>query len=280
MEEIKGDTDNELDTFRNRWLVDKDFPFEEAKKILIRESEDLKIFFELQKKIMTSNMGNDSIIKSYWQNIDSDRLKAKIIKTYHKSLSQEFIGKVIGNENVLVRQALATTLGQLPLDLKSENESLLDDGSYITKEEMLYKLWTNYPSNREKYLNKTKGIIGFSNRNIRLLWLSLALLTKDYEPNNTNNYYMELSGYTSPKYPYEVRQGAFQFLQQLIGLSDNNLLDLVGATQHHSWQFRKYARSLLDQLMEKKEYRERIDGLRAKFNMEELRYITNKLILE
>jgi aminopeptidase N len=225
-------------------------------------------------------MDNDSIIKRYWQNTDSDRLKSKIIKTYHKSLSQEFIKEILRNENVLVRQALATSMEQLPLDMKSEYESLLDDASYITKEEMLYKLWANYPNDRGKYLNRTKDIIGFSNKNIRLLWLSLALLTRDYEPNNTNNYYLELSGYTSPIYSNEVRQGAFQFLGQLIGLSDSNLLDLVGATQHHSWQFRKYARSLLDELLEKKEYRERIEGLRAKFNGEELRYMNNKLISE
>ncbi len=81
-------------------------------------------------------------------------------------------------------------------------------------------------------------------------------------------------------YTNEVRQGAFQFLEQLIGFSDNNLLDLVDATQHHSWQFRKYARSLLDQLLEKKEYKDRIDRLSVKFNKEELRYISNKLISE
>lgn len=280
LKEMEGSTGHDLTAFRNRWLVDKVFHFDEAKGILVSESEDLKTFFELQKDMMTSSMDNESIIKKYWENIHSDQLKAKIIKTYFKSLSQDFIGEVLGSESVLVRQALATSIVQLPLDLKSEYESLLDDGSYITKEEMLYKLWINYPNEREKYLNRTKGIIGFSNKNIRILWLTLALLTKDYESNSTNEYYSELSGYTSPIYSNEVRQGAFQFLAQLIGFSDNNLLDLVDATQHHSWQFRKYARSLLDELLEKKEYRDRIDRLRVKFNKEELRYISNKLISE
>ena len=276
--ELVSDTD--LGAFRKRWLEDKEFPFGEAKTSLVRESEDLRNFFGLQKKVMTSSMDNESIIKKYLESTNSDQLKAKIIKTYYKSLSQDFIKELLRIESVLVRQALATSTVQLPLDLKSEYESLLDDRSYITKEEMLYKLWINYPNEREKYLDKTKGIIGFSNKNIRILWLTLALLTKDYESNNTNEYYLELSGYTSPVYPYEVRQGAFQFLEQLIGFSDNNLLDLVDATQHHSWQFRKYARSLLDQLLEKKEYRDRIDKLRVKFNKEELRYISNKLISE
>ncbi|MEG3659111.1 M1 family metallopeptidase [Arenibacter palladensis] len=276
--ELVSDTD--LDAFRNRWLEDKEFPFGEAKTSLVRESEDLRNFFGLQKELMTSSTDNESIIKRYWGNTKSDQLKSQIIKTYYKSLSDDFLSEAIRSNNVRVRQAIALAVGQIPLDLKSEFESLLEDASYIIKEAMLYKLWINYPGDRVNYLNKTKDIIGFSNKNIRLLWLSLALLTKDYEPNNTNEYYLELSEYTSPIYPTEVRQGAFQFLEQLIGLSDNNLLDLVNASQHHSWQFRKYARSLLDQLLEKKEYRDRIDRLSVKFNEEELRYISNKLISE
>ncbi|MDX1769311.1 MAG: M1 family metallopeptidase, partial [Arenibacter troitsensis] len=273
-------SDTNLDAFRKRWLEDKDFPFGEAKTSLVRESEDLRNFFGLQKELMTSSTDNESIIKRYWENTRSDQLKSQIIKTYYKSLSDDFISEALRSNNVRVRQAIALAVGQIPLDLKSEFESLLGDESYITQEAMLYKLWINYPSNRANYLNKTKGIIGFSSKNIRLLWLSLALLTKEYESNNTNEYYQELSQYTSPLYSTEVRQGAFQFLEQLIGLSDNNLLDLVNASQHHSWQFRKYARSLLDQLLEKKEYRDRIDRLSVKFNKEELRYISNKLILE
>jgi aminopeptidase N len=273
-------TDANLVTFRNRWLVDKDFPFDEAKKTLMHESEDLNTFFKLQKEMMTSSTDNLSIIKRYWDNIKSDRLKSEIIKTYYKSLSQDFIKEILETNNIALRQALAISLGQIPNALQAAYESLLDDASYITMEEMLYKLWINYPNHRVKYLNKTKDVIGFSNKNIRLLWLSLALLTKDYEPNKTNDYYVELSGYTSPEYSNEVRQLAFQFLEQLIGFSDRNLLDLINATQHHSWQFRKYARALLDQLMEKKEYQDRIGRLRIKLNEEELRYISSKQISE
>jgi aminopeptidase N len=182
--------------------------------------------------------------------------------------------------NVAIRQALAISVGQIPHDLQAEYESLLDDESYITMEAMLYKLWINFPNDRVRYLNKTKDVIGFSNKNIRLLWLSLALLTRDYEPADTSDYYAELSGYTSPVFSNEVRQLAFQFLEQLIGFSDRNLLDLINATQHHSWQFRRYARTLLDQLLEKKDYKDRIGRLSVKLNEEELRYISNKQISE
>ncbi|MBC8768458.1 M1 family metallopeptidase [Arenibacter sp. BSSL-BM3] len=276
--ELVSDTD--LGVFRNRWLEDKEFPFSEAKTSLVRESEDLRNFFSLQREVMTSSTDNESIIKRYWGSTKSDQLKSQIIKIYFKSMSENFLSEVLGSNNVMVRQAIAISVGQIPLGLKSEFESLLEDESYVTKEAMLYKLWINYPSDRANYLDKTKNVIGFSNRNIRLLWLTLALLTKDYEPNNTNDYYVELSGYTSPMYTYEVRQVAFQFLEELIGFSDENLLDLINGTQHHTWQFRKYSRTLLDQLLEKKEYRERIDRLKVKLNEVELRYISNKLISE
>ncbi|MCM4173948.1 M1 family peptidase [Arenibacter sp. TNZ] len=277
MELASGD---DLKDFQNRWLVEKEFLFTEAKLSLIRESQDLKNFFDLQKEVMISSADNESIIKRYWESTKSVQLKSKIINTYYKSLSENFISGVLGNNDIMVRQAIALSLEQIPLNLKSGFESLLEDESYITKETMLYKLWINYPADRGKYLDKTKNIEGFSNKNIRLLWLTLALLTKDYEPNNTNDYYLELSGYTSPKYTYEVRQVTFQFLEELIGFSDKNLLDLINSTQHHAWQFRKYARTLLDQLLEQKEYRDRIDELKVKLNAEELRYISNKLISE
>lgn len=280
IEAMEGGAPNDLDAYKKRWLVDKEFPFKEAKNILMDESEDVRTFFEIQKEMTISGKDNQSIIARYWENTDSDALKANIVKTYYKSLSQDFVRKVLRTEGIMVRQALAVSVGQLPLDLKSDYESLLEDESYITKEAILYKLWINFPNERSHYLNRTKGIIGLPNRNVRLLWLTLALLTTDFGPHNTDGYYTELSGYTSAVYPAEVRQGAFQFLEQLIGFTDNNLLDLIGATQHHSWQFKKYARTLLDQLLDKKEYRERIEALRIKLNKEELRYISNKLTRE
>ncbi|MCM4153028.1 M1 family peptidase [Arenibacter sp. N53] len=280
IKEMELASSRDLSPFRNRWLIDKEFPFTEAKTSLIRESEDLRVFFSLQKEVMTRSIDNESIIKKYWGSTNSDKLKSQIIKTYFKSLSEDFLGEALVSNNVMVRQAIALSVGQIPLELKSKFESLLEDDSYITKEAMLYKLWINYPANRDNYLDKVKNIEGFSNKNIRLLWLTLALLTKDYEPNNTNSYYLELSRYTSPVYTYEIRQVAFQFLEELIGFSDKNLLDLINGTQHHTWQFRKYSCTLLDRLLEQKEYRDRIEGLKVKLNGVELRYISNKLISE
>ncbi len=76
--------------------------------------------------------------------------------------------------------ALALAYDKVPLTLKSDYESLLNDQSYVTLEHALYRLWISFPQDRFRYLEKTKGIIGLPNKNVRLLWLLFAVLTKDY----------------------------------------------------------------------------------------------------
>src|SRR5690606_20217876 len=168
-------------------------------------------------------------------------------------------------------------MDRVSLGLKEGFESLLDDESYLTLEHVLYKLWIYFPSERIEYLNRTKNITGFPDKNIRILWLTLALLTKDFEPQKSGEYYKELSGYTSADYPFEVRQNTFRFLKDAIGFSDGNLLDLIQASQHRSWQFRKFAGIMLDQLLDEEDYRMRIKKLSGKLNEAELRYMNNKL---
>ncbi|MDX1328576.1 MAG: M1 family peptidase, partial [Arenibacter sp.] len=162
-------------------------------------------------------------------------------------------------------------------ELKADFESLLNDESYLTQEHILYKLWIYFPEEREKYLNHTINTIGFPDRNMRILWLTLALVTKDYNPKNRTSYYEELNGYTDPSYPFEVRQNAFGMLMEVIGLSDKNLLDLIQATQHHSWQFRQFSRKMIDHLLEEEGMPKRIENLMGKLNDEERRYMNTKL---
>jgi len=82
--------------------------------------------------------------------------------------------------SIKVRQAIAQFLTKIPLELKEEYESLLDDKSYLTIEAALYNLWVNFPLERHNYLKKTKGIMGLSDNNVRLLWLTLSIVTPDY----------------------------------------------------------------------------------------------------
>ena len=95
----------------------------------------------------------------------------------------------------------------------------------------------------------------------------------------TGDYYKELSGYTREYFPFEVRENAFGYLYQLNAFSDQNLLDLLKATQHHTYKFRDFSRKLLDTLLKDEEYRKSYVALREQISGKELEFLNTKLNL-
>ncbi len=274
MEEASG---KDLSAFKTIWLEETAFPFEKAMALLKNKSIAVAEMIDLQWQLTTSLEENEKIITNFWNKTASDELKKRIIIKYYKSMSTDFLGAAFKSQNLEIRQALSLMEGNHAVILKHDFETLLRDKSYVTVENALYQLWINYPQDRADFLNKTKGIIGLPNKNVRLLWLTLAILTNDYESKETKRYFDELSGYTSPKYSLEVRQGSFQYLKQAFGYTDQNLHDLIQATTHYSWQFRQFARDLFDSLWKDKVYQDRFVTLMPKLNPEEKRYIQTKL---
>jgi aminopeptidase N len=70
---------------------------------------------------------------------------------------------------------------------------------------------------------------------------------------------------------------AFEYLKEAFPFTDQCLKDLIKATVHPSWQFRSYARKLLDTLYQKEEYRERLIALAPELNEADLRYLRQKI---
>src|SRR5690606_35434841 len=156
----------------------------------------------------------------------------EVIKLYKKAFE---------SGNLYVRQAIALGMEKIPPSLKTNFESLLDDASYITREQALMKLWINYPEEAGKWLEKTKDIEGFSDKNVRLLWLVINLVTPSSGGDDLRNYYDELSSYTRAPHPFELRQNAFGYLYQINSFSRENLIDLLNRAQHHNIRFRDYS---------------------------------------
>ena len=196
----------DLHEFQQKWLLDTEFPFVEVKKLLEQSSGDLDTYFDLQRELTSSSRTNEEIIARVWENTTSSRIKENIILDYHKSLSESFLKDAFNTKDLKTRQALCLMSDRIPLGLKEQFESLLDDKSYITIENALYRLWISFPNERILYLEKTKAIIGLPNKNVRLVWLLLAILTKDYLTDDQKSTYgEELFGYTSPQYSFEIR---------------------------------------------------------------------------
>ncbi|MEM9685887.1 MAG: M1 family metallopeptidase [Bacteroidota bacterium] len=270
MEQASG---KELSGFVDVWLMQDAFPGEAALASL-RKNKFLKQLLDIKKEKLPEYSLNAISAKNYFP------LNQEMVFRYNAQPTEKKLPlykKVLQSDLLKERQAVAMALDPIPRELKEDFESLLSDKSYSTIESALYKLWANFPESRETYLNKTRGISGFSDKNVELLWLALALVTPNYEADNKPQYYKILSAYTAPTYPYEVRQNAFTYLYQLQLLSDTNLKDLVNACLHHTWHFAKTSRTLLELLLKDPKYKKRLQRILPELRTAAQDYLRTKL---
>ncbi|WP_241483421.1 M1 family metallopeptidase [Kordia zhangzhouensis] len=210
----------------------------------------------------------------------ADEVIINLVKNIPKDTSSQRIRaykEAFKINHLKVRQAIAETLTQIPLELKTEYESLLQDASYVTKEAALYNLWVNFPLERKKYLDQTKNSYGFHDRSFRILWLTLAIVTKGYSGHDTPVYYTELSNYTLPQNHFEVRQNAFVFINELRAFTDQNLADLVNGAMHHNWRFAKFCRDMLDTLLANPDYKENFVRVQKILSVNEVKFLEKRM---
>ncbi len=276
-EEMEAVTRIDLAAFKSDWIMNAGLPFEEGKKQLAKDSKSLKLLFALEAKQKT-NTNID--YNAYWDKSTSIFFKKHLLTHYYEHLSETTLQKAFASNDSTIRQVIAEKMDTIPQAFKAKFESLLLDKSYVTVEHALFKLWSMYPKEKAKFLEQTKDIEGLPNKNVRLLWLTLAMLIPDYNSRQTRQYFEELSGYTEPKYGWEIRMSAFQYLNQAIGLNTKSLRSLINACVHHSWQFKKFARNLLDELLKDADYKRRLYELCKELEGDELRYMNTKIVNE
>ena len=230
----------DLSSFVKLWLEDQTLHFN-----LIEESLNKSDFYrEFQKADCEVKNGK---CKDWLRAPISDKAKTKIINQ-----QPELISKETFNNPLKVRQAIAFTLQKIPLNLKTEFESLLKDRSYLTSEAALYKLWVNFPEDRAVNLDKMKFEFGNNDKNIRLLWLVLALNTANYEDLKKETYFTELVEYTNPIHSFSLRQNAFMYLRDLNAINSDVIKNLEEAKTHHNWRFKSFATNMLEDLNQPK----------------------------
>jgi aminopeptidase N len=223
----------DLTSFVEVWLESDIFPYLEA-------IESLKTAVFIQEYLEIDCFKENSRCAEYMSSSISDEAKIKII-----SEKPEIIKKEYFNNSLKVRQAIAKYLTQIPVELKQDYESLLNDKSYLTTEFALYNLWVNFPQHRSLYLEKTKYIKGFNNRNVRCLWLVLAINSPEFEKENTQKYFEELRNYTNSNFEFETRMNAFQYLNLMQACDAICKDNLMQASMHHNWRFSKFAKDML-----------------------------------
>ncbi|TLF44752.1 M1 family metallopeptidase [Maribacter aurantiacus] len=269
-----------LNDFKSKWLDSTEFHWDDAKTYLTGKNESLKNYFYLQDQIDSSDGLDNEKLMGLWNQETPVPFKTQLLFEDFNQIPESTIHKISANENSLeVRQALAMSIPKVTPEFKTYFEPFLQDKSYLTQEYALFKLWEAFPENRVVYLNKLEDVVGLPNKNVRLLWLALALVTPEYNPAQKQEYLAELVHYSDPNFNPEVRQGAFQYLFQINGLTDTALRNLILATDHHSWQFRSYVRNLLDELLKDAELKNRLVAVAQKLKDADLRYLKTKIEL-
>jgi len=248
--EVETASGQDLTAFVNEWLVEKQLP----KGVMINSLEKsafMQEYFMIDCEVYTSKC------KDYISSYVSDKAKVKVVGQIPDKIDASTF-----QNSLEVRKAIAQYVDRIPLELKSQYESLLEDKSYVTIEAALYNLWANFPLERVKYLQKTKDIIGFNDYNVRLLWLALHLNTVEFQPEKKQDILKEIISYSMPNQHFELRLNAFNYLKLLGGFEEQSIASVIEATAHHNWRFSKYAKNLLQELEQNESYKVIIDTLK------------------
>ena len=279
LEEVRSVSQYDISLWEKDWLEQSAFKTEQAFNSLTKSSF-IKEYFEMSA---LRPLGLDQKYKQLEKALDqpNDYIGQEVVI----QLSLEEPSKVIAlykralsSNNLLVRRAVAEYMPKIPIELRSDAESLLKDKSYITIELALFNLWSSFPENRAAYLDRTKNIIGFQNKNIRRLWLALAYSTKGYDEGKKEIYIEELRRYTSPEFSFEIRQETFGYLYELGALNDQVLRNLVNACVHHNWRFRTYVRRILDLVLEDEAFKSQLSKMMSSLSQKEQAYLNKALL--
>jgi aminopeptidase N len=209
---------------------------------------------EKESSVDLSNFVEKWLLSNKFDPINSSKVLKKINKKsiYYKliqiSTSKTISDWSIMNKNIKIRQKLVEKVKYIPENLREDYESLLNDKSYSTLEFTLYNLWINFPKDRKKYLSKTKKIIGFNDKNIKTLWLTLSLNTIGFEDKEYFNFYNELVSYTNPVHHFETRKNAFKYLNELNLINAVVINNLENGMNHHNWRFKSFCEKMYNNI--------------------------------
>ncbi|HHB52083.1 MAG TPA: hypothetical protein ENK75_03430, partial [Saprospiraceae bacterium] len=169
-----------------------------------------------------------------------------------------FIKKLF-EKDLKTRQQIAVQLDKIPLTLKQEYKTLLNDASYRTKQAVLWHYWAQFPKEQSGLLNQTQEINGGNDKAFRLTWLSLALITPGYNQNKKTQYLNELINYASPDYNMLFRLNTFELLINLQIITPQVIKYLLDAGLHFNWRLHQPARGYLKHLYQTPAYQKMIN---------------------
>ncbi len=278
--EIKKVSNYDLDSFSKVWLESSSFNSQIANDLLSK-NKTAYLLIEIEKLRNKPLSEKKEFFSKTLQSDSYFSVKEAIVS---QLINEKFEDKkqllilALETNNLQVRQAVAAILTTIPEEFRIQYEALLDDQSYQTQEIALYNLWKNSPEHRIAYLERSKDWIGFTDYNLRTLWLSLALSTGEYSVNK-EIFINELIEYSSPNFETITRQNSLEKLIAFHLINDMVLKNLVNATTHHMWQFSKFGRDTIRTLLKNQEIRASFERILPDLDEKE-QFQLNRLLKE
>ncbi|MGL2964883.1 M1 family metallopeptidase [Flavobacterium sp. RSB2_4_14] len=244
----------DTEKFKKSWLQDYHFQTDEA-NALLKKNQFIQTLFDTQQLRKKSFVVNKGTFSALMQSNVFYPVKTEIlyqIKDIPFDEKKELLILALQTNDVKVRQSVAEFTSEIPLDFKSQYETLLDDASYETKEIAFMNLWKNYPESSSVYLAKAQNWVGGNDKSLRILFLTFSI---ENQKSNSLEYYQELADYTSSNYETSVRQNAILNILAINPTDLKVLKNLVNATTHYKWQFSKFGREKIRELLKLEGYR-------------------------
>lgn len=279
LKEINKVSDFDTQKFQKEWLEEGGFRVEEA-IALLSENEFMQLYFklgELQDKRYTEK---EPIFKEILQSDMYYPVKEEVLlQTANVPFEEkaDLLSIALNTNDIKIRQAIARTVTNFPQTFYPDYKSLLYDKSYITREIVLNILYSRFPEKRTEILDLSDKWVGFNDKNLRILWLTLAYATPGYREDKKTEFYTELQQYASPRYESTVRQNALANLLYIDKPDPVVWANLVNATQHHKWQFAKFGRENIRKLLKREGYPTLFKGIMPSLSKAEQRRLQQLL---
>lgn len=267
LNEIVKVADFDVVNFQKNWLEDYHFQTEEINALLSKNDFIIQLS-EIQARKKLSFDENKVYFTQILKSNCFYPLKTELIyqiKNVPFDTKEDLLRLAMSSNDLIIRQAVANSIEQIPDSFKSDYETLLNDKSYETKEIALIRLFNQFPDNQLFYLEKAKTWKGNNDLNLRIIYLFLSQLNTNFDSMEKVKNLKELITYTSSKYESSIRKNAFEAALQLKPINDKVLENLVNATTHFKWQFNKFARDYLRNLLKIKDFRDRFAYLKTVF---------------
>ncbi len=269
---VAGVSGKDLTAYKALWLTNKDFPLAESLRLL-RKSPFMSTYLQLAARRESSY---DEALKSYEEVLYAPKPNYFLLQetvaqlNLHKDSRKFDLLKIAASsKDVLLRQTIALTTQELTFGNQQIIENMLDDASYVTREQVLFLLWSNNVTKRKELLQKAQKMWTQTNPSLQMAHAALALNTPEFSKADLLQYMKNLQQFSRPQHSIATRTAAFDYLVNMGIMDEQNYKDLIQATLHHNWRFYSYARDLLRSQFKQEQELPLIESAVKKFKPQE-----------